>query len=158
MSQFGARRRSWWRSCYGLLRRWHLVVVLMKLFICRLHLHMWLGLLFMLNRDFRGLLLRFQHWSPGRKGCWNEELDPELWGLPPFVDCMLLSSMLTLCSSLASPASMIQLLLFNDCRGCHALLIEPVSFRGLYKNGLLHHVADVGPSTLPDQIFGFYFG
>ncbi|KAF3650316.1 hypothetical protein FXO38_17219 [Capsicum annuum] len=58
MSQFGARRRSWWRSCYGLLRRWHLVVVLMKLFICRLHLHMWLGLLFMLNRDFRGLLLR----------------------------------------------------------------------------------------------------
>ncbi|XP_047249518.1 uncharacterized protein LOC124885583 isoform X2 [Capsicum annuum] len=61
MSQFGARRRSWWRSCYGLLRRWHLVVVLMKLFICRLHLHMWLGLLFMLNRDFRGLLLRFQY-------------------------------------------------------------------------------------------------
>ncbi|KAM3398393.1 putative protein isoform X1 [Capsicum galapagoense] len=130
----------------------------MKLFICRLWLRMWLGLLFLLNRGFRGLLLRFQHWSPGRQGCWNEELDPELWDLPPFVDCMLLSSMLTLYSSLASPASMIQLLLFNDCRGCHVLLIEPVSFRGLYKNGLLHDVADVGPSTLPDQMLGFYFG
>ncbi|KAF3661465.1 14-3-3 protein 9 [Capsicum annuum] len=57
------------------------------------------------------------------------ELDPELWGLPPF----------------------------DDWVG-HALLVEPVSFRGLYKNGLLHDFADDGSSTLPDQVFGVYFG
>ncbi|KAM3395712.1 bifunctional riboflavin kinase/FMN phosphatase [Capsicum galapagoense] len=57
------------------------------------------------------------------------ELDPELWGLPRF----------------------------DDWVG-HALLVEPVSFRGLYKNGLLHDFADDRPSTLPDQVFGVYFG
>lgn len=45
------------------------------------------------------------------------DLKPEVWGLPPFEDCMFPSSMPTLCSGPACPASMMQLLLFNDCRG-----------------------------------------
>ncbi|WMV39322.1 hypothetical protein MTR67_032707 [Solanum verrucosum] len=57
------------------------------------------------------------------------DLKPEVWGLPPFEDWV-----------------------------DNALLVEPVHFRGLYKNGLLHDFADDGPSTLPDQVFGVYFG
>ncbi|OIT01232.1 PREDICTED: bifunctional riboflavin kinase/FMN phosphatase-like [Nicotiana attenuata] len=57
------------------------------------------------------------------------ELKPELWGLPPFEDWV-----------------------------GNALLVEPVSFRGLYRNGLLHDFTDDGPSALPDQVFGLYFG
>lgn len=57
------------------------------------------------------------------------DLKPEVWGLPPFEDWV-----------------------------DNALLVEPVHFRGLYKNGLLHDIADDGPSTLPDQVFGVYFG
>ncbi|XP_055823801.1 bifunctional riboflavin kinase/FMN phosphatase-like isoform X2 [Solanum dulcamara] len=57
------------------------------------------------------------------------ELKPELWGLPPFEDWV-----------------------------DNALLVEPVHFRGLYKNGLLLDFADDGPSILPDQVFGVYFG
>ncbi|KAG5597223.1 hypothetical protein H5410_038455 [Solanum commersonii] len=57
------------------------------------------------------------------------DLKPEVWGLPPFEDWV-----------------------------DNVLLVEPVHFRGLYKNGLLHDFADEGPSTLPDQVFGVYFG
>ncbi|XP_060189649.1 bifunctional riboflavin kinase/FMN phosphatase-like [Lycium barbarum] len=57
------------------------------------------------------------------------ELKLELWGLPQFEDWV-----------------------------DNALLVEPVSFSGLYKNGLFHDFADDGPSSLPDQVYGVYFG
>lgn len=57
------------------------------------------------------------------------ELQPEVWGLPPFEDWV------------------------NG-----ALPIEPIHFRGLYRNGLLHEFTGDGASGLPDQVFGAYFG
>uniref|UniRef100_A0A164W6K9 Riboflavin kinase n=1 Tax=Daucus carota subsp. sativus TaxID=79200 RepID=A0A164W6K9_DAUCS len=57
------------------------------------------------------------------------ELQPEVWGLPPFEDWV------------------------NG-----ALPIEPIYFRGLYKNGHLYEIAGDGASGLPDQVFGIYFG
>ncbi|KAA8526294.1 hypothetical protein F0562_008503 [Nyssa sinensis] len=59
------------------------------------------------------------------------EFQPELWGLPPFEDWV-----------------------------DNALPVEPFYLRGLYGNGLLilNEFADNGPSALPDQVSGLYFG
>lgn len=57
------------------------------------------------------------------------ELKPEQWGLPPFEDWV-----------------------------GNALPVEPVCFKGLYRNCLLHDFSDDGPSNVPDQVFGVYFG
>lgn len=57
------------------------------------------------------------------------ELQPELWGLPPFEDWV------------------------NN-----ALPIEPIYLKGLYRNGLLHELTGEGMSVLPDQVSGIYFG
>lgn len=57
------------------------------------------------------------------------EFQPELWGLPPFEDWV-----------------------------DNALRIESIYTNGKFSNGFLCEVADDGPSAIPDQIFGNYFG
>lgn len=57
------------------------------------------------------------------------EFHPEHWGLPPFEDWV------------------------NN-----ALPVEPIYFKGLYRNGLLRELADDGMSSLADQVSGVYFG
>ncbi|KAL1812772.1 hypothetical protein ACET3Z_022837 [Daucus carota] len=57
------------------------------------------------------------------------DLQPEVWGLPPFEDWV-----------------------------SGVVPIEPVHVRGLYKNGFLHELEGHGASALPDQVVGVYFG
>ncbi|KAF9589144.1 hypothetical protein IFM89_019460 [Coptis chinensis] len=57
------------------------------------------------------------------------EFRPELWGLSAFEDWM-----------------------------GNALPVEPMYLNGLVSNGLLCEVADDGPTALPDQVSGIYFG
>ncbi|XP_031105372.1 bifunctional riboflavin kinase/FMN phosphatase-like [Ipomoea triloba] len=57
------------------------------------------------------------------------ELQPELWGLPPFGDCI-----------------------------DNVLPVEPVFFKGFYSNGRLREFTDDILAVLPDQVFGIYVG
>ncbi|GJW20838.1 bifunctional riboflavin kinase/FMN phosphatase-like protein [Tanacetum coccineum] len=57
------------------------------------------------------------------------DLQPELCGLPPFDDWVM-----------------------------NALPIEPIHFKGSYKNGFIQELSDNGPSDLPSQAWGVYFG
>ncbi|XP_059663242.1 bifunctional riboflavin kinase/FMN phosphatase-like isoform X2 [Cornus florida] len=57
------------------------------------------------------------------------EFQPEMWGLPPFEDWV-----------------------------DNTLPVEPFHLKGLYSHGLLCEFADSGPSALPDQVSGVYFG
>ncbi|KAK9285034.1 hypothetical protein L1049_024218 [Liquidambar formosana] len=40
----------------------------------------------------------------------------------------------------------------------NALPIEPIYVNGVFSNGFLCELTDDGPSSLPDQVFGLYFG
>ncbi|CAL9011673.1 unnamed protein product [Prunus brigantina] len=57
------------------------------------------------------------------------EFQPERWGLPPFGDWV-----------------------------DNALPIEPIYFSGLNVNGFVSEVTEDGRSTLPDQVWGVFFG
>ncbi|KAI3780518.1 hypothetical protein L2E82_10500 [Cichorium intybus] len=57
------------------------------------------------------------------------DFQPELWALPPFDDWVM-----------------------------KALPIEPIHFKGLYKNGSLHELSDNSASDLPGQAWSVYFG
>ncbi|CAH9135490.1 unnamed protein product [Cuscuta epithymum] len=57
------------------------------------------------------------------------ELQPEIWGLPPFADLV-----------------------------DNVLPVEPISFKGFYSNGLLNESTDDMLAGLPDQVFGIYMG
>ncbi|KAI3735991.1 hypothetical protein L6452_15520 [Arctium lappa] len=57
------------------------------------------------------------------------DFQPELWELPPFED-----------------------------RVMKALPIEPIRFKGSYKNGFLQEISDNGASDLVGQVWGVYFG
>uniref|UniRef100_A0A2N9J249 riboflavin kinase n=1 Tax=Fagus sylvatica TaxID=28930 RepID=A0A2N9J249_FAGSY len=57
------------------------------------------------------------------------EFQPELWGLPPFEDWV-----------------------------DNALPIEPIHVSNVTVNGSVCEVIGNGPSALPDQVFGLYFG
>ncbi|KAL8088242.1 hypothetical protein AgCh_038140 [Apium graveolens] len=57
------------------------------------------------------------------------DLQPEVWGLPPFEDWV-----------------------------SGVVPIEPIHVRGLHRNGYLHELAVLGASGLPDQVLGVYIG
>ncbi|XP_062105869.1 bifunctional riboflavin kinase/FMN phosphatase-like [Humulus lupulus] len=57
------------------------------------------------------------------------EFEPDLWGLPPFEDWV-----------------------------DNALPIEPIYLSGQYVNGFLHDVTEDGTHSLPNQVFGVFFG
>ncbi|PWA43814.1 cof protein [Artemisia annua] len=57
------------------------------------------------------------------------DLQPELCGLPPFDDWVM-----------------------------NALPIQPIHFKGSYKNGFIQEISDNGHSDLPSQAWGVYFG
>ncbi|XP_059449736.1 bifunctional riboflavin kinase/FMN phosphatase-like isoform X2 [Corylus avellana] len=57
------------------------------------------------------------------------EFQPELWGLPPFEDWV-----------------------------DNALPIEPMHLSGVSVSGSVWEISENGTLTLPDQVFGFYFG
>ncbi|KAI3515537.1 hypothetical protein L1887_14436 [Cichorium endivia] len=57
------------------------------------------------------------------------DFQPELWALPPFDDWVM-----------------------------KALPIEPIHFKGLYKNGSLQQLSDNSASDLPGQAWGVFFG
>ncbi|XP_047335087.1 bifunctional riboflavin kinase/FMN phosphatase-like [Impatiens glandulifera] len=58
------------------------------------------------------------------------DFQPEIWGLPPFEDCV------------------------DDS----AFPIESIYLKGLFSNGLLYQSEDSKPSALPDQVSGLFFG
>ncbi|GKD31133.1 bifunctional riboflavin kinase/FMN phosphatase-like protein, partial [Tanacetum coccineum] len=57
------------------------------------------------------------------------DFQPETWGLPPLNDWVM-----------------------------KALPIEPIQFKGSYRNGYLQENSDNGASDLPGQVWGVYFG
>lgn len=86
------------------------------------------------------------------------ELKPELWGLPPFEDCMLLFLyayfMIWSWMSYLHWCNLYHLMIAGVG---NALLVEPVFFRGLYRNGLLHDFTGLRKATCPPSLTPYFW-